>query len=137
MLLLGEKLSTKTKHFIIIKFRNTPFRGVFLFHIEKTKQELCSLFILSKLAQQNYLKLNKMADPCILFKSQRKKAKETLNKLLIQKAELNSKLGSDYSNAHLQKDLRTINMDIRITENEIEHAEFRIQECEMNLKTLI
>lgn len=72
-----------------------------------------------------------MSDPCKLFKSQYKKAKETLDILLIHKSEINSKLESDYSNAHLHKELRTVNMDIRITENEMEHAEFRIQECEM------
>ena len=78
-----------------------------------------------------------MSDPCKLFKSQYKKAKETLDVLINQKAEINLKLTSDYSNAHLQKELRTINMDIRITENEMEHAEFRIQECEMKQNSLI
>jgi hypothetical protein len=61
-----------------------------------------------------------------------KKAKEILTRLLIEKAELNSKLESNYSNPDLQKELRTINMDIRITENEIEHTEFRINEYEIN-----
>ncbi|SHG14909.1 hypothetical protein SAMN05443549_102221 [Flavobacterium fluvii] len=78
-----------------------------------------------------------MSDPCEQFKSQYKKAKETLDVLLIQKAEINLKLKSDYSNPHLQKELRTVNMDIRITENEMEHAEYRIQECEIKNKTLI
>ncbi len=73
-----------------------------------------------------------MEDPCKLYRSQYKKAKETLDTLLITKAELNRKLESDYSNPYLQKDLRTVNMDIRITENEMEHAEFRIKECETN-----
>lgn len=78
-----------------------------------------------------------MSDPCKLFKSQYKKAKETLDLLLIQKGEINFKLESDYSNAHLHKELRTVNMDIRITENEMEHAQYRIHECEMKQKTLI
>jgi hypothetical protein len=71
-----------------------------------------------------------MTDPCTLFKSQYKKAKETLDVLLIQKAEINLKLESNFSSATLHKELRTVNMDIRITENEMEHAEYRIQECE-------
>jgi hypothetical protein len=78
-----------------------------------------------------------MSDPCKLFKSQYKKAKETLDILLIQRAEINFKLESDYSNAHLHKELRTVNMDIRITENEMEHAQFRIQECELKQNSLI
>lgn len=78
-----------------------------------------------------------MSDPCKLFKSQYKKAKETLDILLIQRAEINFKLESDYSNAHLHKELRTVNMDIRITENEMEHAQFRIQEFELKQNSLI
>jgi hypothetical protein len=72
-----------------------------------------------------------MNNPCDIYKSQYKKAKETLDKLLIQKAEINSKLESNFLNTDLHKDLRDINMDIRITENEIEHAESCIQECEL------
>jgi len=72
-----------------------------------------------------------MDNPCEIFKSQYKKAKETLDILLIQKAEINHKLESNFSSASLHKDLRTINMDIRITENEMEHAESCIQECEL------
>jgi hypothetical protein len=78
-----------------------------------------------------------MSDPCKLFKSQYKKAKETLDVLLIQRKEINFKLESDYSNAYLHKDLRTLNMDIRITENEMEHAEYRIKEFEMKQDALI
>lgn len=78
-----------------------------------------------------------MSDPCKLFKSQYKKAKETLDILLTHRAEINFKLASDYSNAHLQKELRTVNMEIRITENEMEHAEYRIQECEMKQNSII
>ncbi|WP_281297032.1 hypothetical protein [Flavobacterium limnophilum] len=78
-----------------------------------------------------------MSDSCKLFKSQYKKAKETLDILLTHKEKINLKLESDYSNAHLHKELRTVNMDIRITENEIEHAEFRINECEMKQNSLI
>jgi flagellar biosynthesis chaperone FliJ len=72
-----------------------------------------------------------MNNSCDIYKSQYKKAKETLYILESQKAEINSKLESNFLNANLHKDLRTINMDIRITENEIEHAESCIQECEL------
>jgi len=71
-----------------------------------------------------------MKAPCNLYRSQYKKAKETLDILLIQKAEINHKLESNFSSATLHKELRTVNMDIKITENEMEHAEFRILECE-------
>lgn len=72
-----------------------------------------------------------MNNPCDIFKSQYKVAKKTLDTLLIQKAEINHKLESNVSSPSLHKDLRTINMDIRITENEIEHAESCIQKCEL------
>ncbi len=71
-----------------------------------------------------------MNDSYNLYKKQHKKAKETLDILERHRAEIDFKLKSDPSSASLHKDLRTINMDIRITENEIEHAQFRIQECE-------
>lgn len=72
-----------------------------------------------------------MNDPCNLFKSQYKKAKETLVILEEQKAEINFKLESNPSSATLHKELRTVNMDIKITLNELEHAESCIQECEL------
>jgi hypothetical protein len=65
-----------------------------------------------------------------LYQSQYKKAKEVLDMLLKHKAEIDFKLKSNESSANLHKDLRTVNMDIRITENEMEHAQFRIQEYE-------
>ena len=65
-----------------------------------------------------------------LYKAQYKKAKETLDLLLLQKAEIDRNLESNFSSATLHKDLRTVNMDIRITENEMEHAQFRILEYE-------
>jgi hypothetical protein len=97
---------------------------------------LPTLFILSKLAKVKLFKLLFMNNSCDLFKSQYKKAKETLDILEIQKAEINSKLESDFLSPNLHKDLRTINMDIRITENEIEHAESCIQECELKYNSL-
>lgn len=71
-----------------------------------------------------------MKDSSDLYKSQRKRAKEVLDLLEKQRAEVNTKLQSDNTCAHLHKELRTLNMDIRITMNEIEHAEYNIQECE-------
>jgi hypothetical protein len=71
-----------------------------------------------------------MKDPCDLYKSQRKRAKEVLDVLERQRNEINDKLKLNESNANLHKELRTLNMDIRITMNEIEHAEYNIQECE-------
>jgi hypothetical protein len=73
-----------------------------------------------------------MTDHFKLYQSQYKKAKETLDVLLIQRAEINFKLESNFSCATLHKDLRTVNMDIRITENEMEHAQYRINEFELN-----
>lgn len=72
-----------------------------------------------------------MDNPFDIFKSQYILAKRTLDALLVQKAEINLKLESNYSSASLNKDLRTINMDIRITENEMEHAAFRMKELEL------
>jgi len=71
-----------------------------------------------------------MDDNYISYKSQCKNAKETLVTLEKYREEIDFKLISDPSNAHLHKDLRTVNMDIRITENEIEHCELRIKEYE-------
>lgn len=72
-----------------------------------------------------------MTDPYNQYQLQYKKAKETLDVLLIQKAEINLKLESNFSSSTLHKELRTVNMDIRITENEMEHAKFRINEFEL------
>jgi len=78
-----------------------------------------------------------MTDPCSLYKSQYKKAKETLEILEKQKAEINFKLESDSSSATLHKDLRDINMDIRITVNEMEHAESNSKDCELKYNSSI
>ncbi len=102
-----------------------------MFYVDKISLKLYGDFILSTLADYLFTKKKIMNNPCDIFKSQFKKAKETLDILLIQKAEINLKLESDFSCPSLHKDLRTINMDIRITENEIEHAESCIQECEL------
>jgi len=72
-----------------------------------------------------------MDDPCRLYKRQYKKAKETLEMLEKQKAEIDFKLKSDPVCSYLHQDLRTINLDIKITVNELEHAESSIQECKI------
>ncbi len=77
-----------------------------------------------------------MNDPLKLYKSQYKKAKETLAILEIQKTKINLDLELNPISASLNKDLRMINLDIKITLNEMEHAEFRLQECEMNLLSI-
>jgi hypothetical protein len=64
-----------------------------------------------------------MIDFCKIYKSQYKKAKEILDLLKEQRNQIDFKLQSNSSCAILHKELRDINLDIRITENEIEHAE--------------
>ncbi|WP_310559599.1 hypothetical protein [Flavobacterium sp.] len=71
-----------------------------------------------------------MNDLCTLYKSQRSKAKEVLELLEKQRDEINDKLKLNESSAILHKELRTVNLDIKITINEIDHAEYNIQECE-------
>lgn len=72
-----------------------------------------------------------MEDPCILYKSQFKKAKETLDILERQRAKIDLSLLSNPICSVLHKELRTLNLDIKITENELEHAEGHIKNCMM------
>lgn len=72
-----------------------------------------------------------MKDTSNLYMSQYKKAKETLQILEETKAEILRKLESNSHSATLHKDLRTVNMDIKITQNEIEHIESYLQEYEI------
>jgi hypothetical protein len=65
-----------------------------------------------------------------MYKSQYKKAKETLDILEIQKTQINFNLKSNSISADLHKNLRTVDMEIKITLNEMEHAESCIQRCE-------
>ena len=78
-----------------------------------------------------------MEDPCILFKSQYKKAKETLAILEKEKETINFTLESNPSSATWNKKLRDINMDIRITINEMEHADFNLQNCELKYNSTL
>jgi hypothetical protein len=77
-----------------------------------------------------------MSDPCHLFKSQFKKAKETLDILQMQKNKIELELESNPISSDLNKKLREINLDIKITVNELEHANYSIEKCEINHSTL-
>lgn len=70
-----------------------------------------------------------MEDPCIRYKSQFKKAKETLEILQRQRAKIDLSLLSNPICSVLHKELRTVNLDIKITVNELEHAEADIEKC--------
>lgn len=78
-----------------------------------------------------------MKDPCTLYKSQRQKAKDVLEILEKQRDEINEKLKLNESSASLHKELRSINLDIKITINEIDHAEYNIQECESKNSSIL
>jgi hypothetical protein len=68
------------------------------------------------------------------YKSQHKKAEETLTILKATKAEIDLSLETDPINAVLHKELRTVNLEIKITLNEIEQAESDIQRCELQFQ---
>lgn len=68
---------------------------------------------------------------CNLYKSQYKKAKETLDILTTHRAGIELKLASDPISPNLHKELRTVNLEIRITQNELEQAESDVKECEL------
>lgn len=78
-----------------------------------------------------------MKDPCTIYKSQRQKAKDVLEILEKQRDEIIDKLKLNESSASLHKELRTINLDIKITINEIDHAEYNIQECESKNSSIL
>jgi hypothetical protein len=65
-----------------------------------------------------------------LYQRQYKNALKTYEKLEKIKAEIDFKLKSNPVCSHLHKDLRTVNLDIKITLNEIEHIESHLQGCE-------
>jgi len=78
-----------------------------------------------------------MKDPCEIFKSQRKKAQETLDILQLQKSQIELDLELNPISADLNKKLRQINLDIKITVNELEHADNSNATCEINHSTPI
>jgi len=132
-----EKNNQSRLNFITIVNKNTPFRGVFLFSVEKLTIELCTIFILSKLATSKLFYTQVMEDTCTQYRSQRQKAKEVLEQLEQQREAIYEKLKFNESSSVLHKDLRTINLDIKITLNEIEHIEYIIQECESNNNSIL
>jgi hypothetical protein len=77
-----------------------------------------------------------MTDPCVLYKSQYSKAKETLDILEQQKSKIDNNLKYDPICSNLHKELRRINLDIKITTNELEHAESDIVKCELKYNPL-
>jgi len=64
------------------------------------------------------------------YKRQYKNALKTYENLEKTKEEINFKLKSNPVCSHLHKDLRSVNLDIKITLNEIEHIESHIHQCE-------
>lgn len=72
-----------------------------------------------------------MNDPNERYKWQHQKAKETLQTLEEQKNQIDFKLKSNPICSHLHKELRKINLDIKITQNELEHTESYLQDLEM------
>ena len=63
-----------------------------------------------------------------LYQRQYNNALRTIERLRIAEAEIDSKLNSNPICPYLHKDLRTVNLDILITLNEIEHLESHL--CE-------
>ena len=75
-----------------------------------------------------------MTNPCSKYELQYKKAKETLAILKVNQAQIDLKLQTDSISAVLHKQLRAVNMEIKITLNELEQAEDDIQQCELQFK---
>ena len=71
-----------------------------------------------------------MNDYASRYQSQYKNALKTYEKLKKTKAEIDFKLKSNPVCSNLHKDLRTVNLEIKITLNEIEHIESHLQQCE-------
>jgi prefoldin subunit 5 len=72
-----------------------------------------------------------MNDPNERYKWQHQKAQETLQDLEEQKNQIDFQLRSNPICSNLHKELRKINLDIKITKNELEHVESNIQDLEM------
>ncbi len=71
-----------------------------------------------------------MNDSINRYQRQYENALKTYEKLKTIRAEIDLKLQSTPVCSHLHKDLRTVNLDIKITLNEIEHIESHLQQCE-------
>jgi hypothetical protein len=72
-----------------------------------------------------------MKDQITLYQRQYTNALRTIEKLRILKSEIDFKLQSNPVCSNLHKDLRTVNLDITITLNEIEHIESHLHEFEL------
>lgn len=72
-----------------------------------------------------------MTTHCNLYKSQYKKAKETLDILISHRTEIELKLELDPISPIFHKELRTTNLEIKITKNELEQAESDVKDCEL------
>ena len=68
-----------------------------------------------------------MNDYINLYRRQYENAVITFEKLKINKTEIDLKLVSNPICANLNKDLRSVNLDITITLNELEHLESHLQ----------
>ncbi|MBW4361823.1 hypothetical protein [Flavobacterium taihuense] len=71
-----------------------------------------------------------MDDQINRYKRQYQNALKTIDTLEKIKAEIDFKLKSNPVCSNLHKDLRTVNLDIKITLNEIEHIESHIHQYE-------
>jgi hypothetical protein len=69
-----------------------------------------------------------MKDQTTLYQRQYNNALRTIERLRKIQAEIDFKLESNPICPHLHKDLRTVNLDITITLNEIEHLESHLFE---------
>ncbi|MBF4470886.1 MULTISPECIES: hypothetical protein [Flavobacterium] len=69
-----------------------------------------------------------MKDQYTLYQRQYNNAMRTIDRLRKKEAEIDFKLKSNPICPHLHKDLRTVNLDITITLNEIEHLESHLFE---------
>jgi hypothetical protein len=76
-----------------------------------------------------------MEELCKKYRSQLKKAKDVFDILKKQRDEIELQLKTNFTSTTLHKDLRTLNMDIKITSNEIEHLESCIIECDSKYNT--
>lgn len=76
-----------------------------------------------------------MSNPCLLYQLQLNKAKETLTTLLQQRELIDAKLLLNPISPELHKDLRTINLEIKITNSEIELVESNLKACEIKNNT--
>ena len=98
---------------------------------------MCNKLILKNLAIKSKFKYKIIKHPCEIFKSQCKKAKETLDILQQRKSQIELALESNPISSNLNKKLREINLDIKIPVNELEHTDYSNAKCEISHPTFI